>query len=100
MTAVNPPTKFGELIIENSLITSFEEKPKLSKGFINSGFMISDKRIFDFINGDVMLEREPMQEICKLGKLNAYVHSGYWQCFDTTKDVRGFRESDYLELIS
>ena len=61
LTAVNPPTKFGELNIDDSLITSFEEKPKLSKGYINGGFMVTDKRIFDFIKGDVMLERQPLK---------------------------------------
>ena len=99
ITAVKPPTKFGELSIDNSLITSFEEKPKLSKGFINGGFMVTDKRIFDFIKGDVMLEREPLREICRLENLNAYNHEGYWQCFDTAKDVGTFNESEYLRKI-
>ena len=57
------------------------------------------KRIFDFIKGDVMLERQPLNEICKLGELNAYTHQGYWQCFDTAKDVRSFDESKYSKQI-
>ena len=41
--------KFGELVIENNLVKSFVVNPKLSKGFINGGFMVSDKRLLDEI---------------------------------------------------
>lgn len=92
ITAVNPPTKFGELLIEDDLVKSFEEKPKLSKGFINGGFMVSDKRLLNEIKGDVMLERDPMVNLCKRNEMNCFIHSGYWKCFDTAKDVKAFEE--------
>ena len=92
LTAVNPPTKFGELLIENNLVKSFEEKPKLSKGFINGGFMVSDKRLLNEIKGDVMLERDPMVNLCKKDEMNCFIHDGFWKCFDTAKDVKSFKE--------
>ena len=93
ITAVNPPTKFGELEIERNIVKSFEEKPKLSQGFINGGFMVSDKRLLNEIDGNVMLERDPMIKLCQKGEVASYIHKGYWKCFDTAKDVKAFKEN-------
>ena len=40
LTAVHPPARFGELTITNNLVSSFEEKPQLQKGWINGGFLL------------------------------------------------------------
>lgn len=93
ITAVNPPTKFGELEIQKNRVKSFEEKPKLSQGFINGGFMVSDKRLLNEIDGDVMLERDPMIKLCQKGEVASFIHKGYWKCFDTAKDVKAFEEN-------
>ena len=46
LTAVHPPARFGELSITNNLVSSFEEKPQLQKGWINGGFFVVEP---DFI---------------------------------------------------
>ena len=93
LTAVNPPTKFGELLIDNNSVKSFEEKPKLSQGFINGGFMVSDRRLLKEIVGDVMLERQPMINLCNKDQLGCFIHKGFWKCFDTAKDIRNYKEN-------
>lgn len=98
ITAVHPPTKFGELIFKDDKVISFEEKPKLSEGFINGGFMVSDKRLLKYIKGDVMLERTPMKNICAEGQMNCFIHKGYWKCFDTAKDVKNYSSLHEEEL--
>ncbi|WP_017294121.1 sugar phosphate nucleotidyltransferase [Geminocystis herdmanii] len=40
VSAVRPPSRFGELQIENNLVTSFKEKPQTSDGWINGGYMV------------------------------------------------------------
>ena len=87
LTAVRPPVRFGELKIKGNKIDSFQEKPQTIEGWINGGFFVFNKKIFDLIQGDkIMLEREPMEKLAKMGQLMAYKHEGFWQCMDTLRD--------------
>ena len=93
ITAVNPPARFGSLQIKNSLVTNFSEKPKGAQDFINGGYMISNSKIFEYIEGDnTVLEREPMSLMAESGKVGAFIHSGFWQCMDTKRDLDSLRE--------
>ena len=66
LTAVRPPVRFGEIILNNDLVKSFKEKPQAQKGWINGGFFVFNYRIFDYIkNEKMMLEREPMTKLVK-----------------------------------
>ena len=40
VTAVHPPSRFGELQIGEGVARSFREKPQTSEGWINGGFMV------------------------------------------------------------
>ena len=40
ITAVRPMARFGELVIKDSMVKSFKEKPQLNQGWINGGFFI------------------------------------------------------------
>ena len=87
MTAVRPPARFGELKLKNNKVIKFEEKPQVSKNWINGGFFVFNYKIFSFIkNNKTMLEREPLEKLAKNGELAAYKHYGFWQCMDTMRD--------------
>jgi glucose-1-phosphate cytidylyltransferase len=87
LTAVRPPVRFGELRINGNKINSFKEKPQTNHSWINGGFFVFNKKIFDFIDNDqIMLEREPMEKLAKIGQLMAFKHKGFWQCMDTLRD--------------
>lgn len=87
VTAVRPPARFGELMIENSRVESFAEKPQLAEGWINGGFFVISPAFFDFIADDsTMLERQPLEKAASLGELMAFKHYGFWQCMDTKRD--------------
>ena len=49
ITAVHPPARFGELEIKNKLVTKFEEKPQLQKGWINGGFFVIEPEFLNFV---------------------------------------------------
>lgn len=94
VTAVRPPVRFGELIISNNEVKQFQEKPQASNGWINGGFFVFNKEIFNYIKSDnTMLEREPMENLSKDGQLMAFKHEGFWQCMDT------IREKEILENL-
>ena len=89
VTAVRPPVRFGELILKKSKVKNFMEKPQVRSGWINGGFFIFNKKVFNFIkNKNVMLEREPLTKLVKAGQLVAYKHQGFWQCMDTMRDKK------------
>ena len=49
LTAVRPPSRFGEIKLVENKVIHFEEKPQLDSGFINGGFFVFNKDFFDYI---------------------------------------------------
>ena len=45
LTAVHPPSRFGEITIFKNQVTSFEEKAQMGQGYINGGFFIFHKKV-------------------------------------------------------
>jgi glucose-1-phosphate cytidylyltransferase len=87
LSAVHPPARFGELNIRKAIVTQFDEKPQLQRGWINGGFFVVQKNFFKYLNNkNVMLEREPINKIVKKKQLSAYLHKGFWYCMDTLRD--------------
>jgi glucose-1-phosphate cytidylyltransferase len=72
LTAIQPAGRFGELGLNQEVVTEFREKPVTEDGFINGGFFVF---------------------LAKEGQLNAYRHRGFWQCMDT------YREQQMLEAM-
>tara|TARA_A100001011_G_scaffold400271_1_gene513712 strand:- start:687 stop:1382 length:696 start_codon:yes stop_codon:yes gene_type:complete len=89
LSAVHPPARFGELEISKNIVTKFEEKPQLQKGWINGGFFVVEPEFLNLIGKkNVMLERTPLKKAVKKKKLAAYKHSGFWFCMDTLRDKK------------
>lgn len=96
VSAVHPPSRFGEMVFDGTKVLEFEEKPQMGGGYINGGFFIFNKDLFSYLNEseDCDFEFGPLQTIANEGRLNAYFHDGFWQCMDNV------RERNYLsELI-
>ena len=93
LTAVRPTARFGELELNNNLVTSFKEKSQLNVGWVNGGFFVCEPQMLNYIKDDtVMLEREPLEEIAAKSQLGAFKHHGFWQCMDSKRD-RDFLQS-------
>src|SRR5713226_3478417 len=73
LTAVQPPGRFGALVLREERVTSFQEKPR-GEG---------DNSIW---------EREPMERLARDGQLAAYFHRGFWQPMDTLRDKNHLEE--------
>ena len=87
ISAAKPSARFGGLKIDGSAVTNFKEKPQSGEGYINGGFFVFNKEIFNFIKGDdEMLEHSPLEKLVELNELMAFKHEGYWQCMDTIRD--------------
>ena len=94
VTAVRPPARFGEIIFgKNNLVKNFKEKPQTNKSWINGGFFVMDKKIFNYIKGDnTILEQEPLENLAKKKQLCAYKHYDFWHCVDTLRDKKSIEE--------
>lgn len=88
LTAVRPPARFGALEIDGCVITAFEEKPQMSEGWINGGFFVFEPEIFNYIDGNAMLEHGALPALARAGQLDCFEHNGFWQPMDTLRDKR------------
>lgn len=87
ISAVRPPGRFGSLKINNNRVSSFEEKIEGTNSWINGGFFVFDKDIFNYLDGDeCVLEREPMEKLAKDNQISSFKHDGFWQPMDTLRD--------------
>ena len=87
VTAVRPPARFGEIIIKKKLVNSFKEKPQVTDSWINGGFFVAKTSFFKFISGDKdILEKKPLEKVCRKRELTAYKHEGFWKCMDVKRD--------------
>ena len=94
VTGVRPAGRFGELVVEGAHVRDFSEKPQATSGFINGGFFVFEPEFVErYLNDreDLVLEKEPLQQLAADGELMIWPHQGFWQPMDT------FREWKLLE---
>ena len=92
ITGVHPYSKYGLVKIDTkrNLVVDFEQKP-LVYDYVSGGFMIFNKKAFDYFS------EEPMENgLIKLAKekqLSIYRHNGFWKGMDT------YREKEELDKL-
>jgi glucose-1-phosphate cytidylyltransferase len=86
MTTVRPFSRFGVVEIgPDGDVFSFREKPRY-EDWVNGGFFVFEREVFDYLDMGHILEREPLQALAKDGQLKAYRHDGFWQPMDTHRE--------------
>lgn len=94
ISAVHPPSRFGEIVFDGNSVSGFNEKPQVGEGWINGGFMVLEPEIFNYVESDkTIFETESLERLAMEGQLAAFRHYGFWQCMDTLRDKR------YLEKL-
>lgn len=92
LMAVHPFLNFGLLTLEDeNFVADFQEKPKMRE-WINGGFFVFNKEIFDYLEENSVLEREPFERLAKEKQMLAFKHTGFWKCMDTFKDNLEFNQ--------
>ena len=89
ISGVRPPARFGELIAEENILTSFEEKAQTSQGLINGGYMVFNKELLDCLLEDENCDLEfgILEKLASQHKVAVYKHKGLWACMDTERDL-------------
>lgn len=95
VTAVRPPSRFGEMILNKDIVRVFDEKSQMRTGYINGGFFVVNKRVLNYLTEDENCDFEfgALQKIVAEKQLKAYRHHDFWQCMDNV------RERDYLNKL-
>ncbi len=87
VTAVQPPWRYGALLLDGSRVDGFQEKPVGDGGWINGGFFVLEPQVFDYIDSDsTTWEQQPLERLSAEQQLTAYLHKGFWQAMDTVRD--------------
>lgn len=100
VTTVRPKTRFGNLkLSEDDSVLDFTKKTIPHEGWIDGGFFVFNKRLFDYLdeNDSCMLEGEPLRKLAYDNEFKAYKHGGFWQCMDTHRDFLNLNKLWYEE---
>lgn len=88
ITTTQPAGRFGAIKINaDGIIDSFKEKARKDQSWVNAGYMVLNREIFDYLgDGSEMLESTPFERLAQDGQMAAYRHEGFWSPMDTIHD--------------
>ena len=87
LTVVRPRLQWGVAVLDGEgQVDGFVEKPR-SEHWINGGFFCFEPGVLEYLAGDSVLERDPLEQLASAGQLRAFRHEGFWDCMDTYKDA-------------
>lgn len=86
VTGVPLVSQYGTIEMQgNGCIEAFREKPVLREHWINAGFFVFDKAVFDHWEG-ASLEKHVLPALVRDQRMFAYQHDGFFKSMDTYKD--------------
>ena len=89
LTCVKPTPHFGKITLKGNRVSKFSEKNPKKENWINGGFFVCEKKIFNFFNKkNSIFESDILEYLTKKKKLAAYKHKDFWYCMDTLRDKR------------
>lgn len=90
ITSVPLVSQYGTLVTDASgRILDFREKPVMREHWINAGFFVFDRRVFDTWDGS-NLERDVFPALSRRGLVHAWRHEGFFKSLDSYKDQQEF----------
>jgi len=89
LLGTNPPSRFGEIKMIKNKVISLNEKPLMSQGLINGGYMVLNKKIFNFFTKNKKdLEHGIIDELCKRDEVTGYINKKFWHCMDNEREYQ------------
>jgi glucose-1-phosphate cytidylyltransferase len=86
VTTVPLRSQYGRVVsADGGRVTHFAEKPIVRDHWINAGFFVFEKSVFDFWEG-TNLESHVLPGLARREVLYSYMHRGFWKSMDTSKD--------------
>lgn len=92
MTSMQRASQYGIAWLDaDGKVERFHEKPLIKDHWINVGFMVFDREVFEHWPGE-SLEREILPTLIRQGLVYSYRHVGFFKSVDSYKDVMEFEE--------
>lgn len=86
VTSVPLRSQYGLVVFDaGRRVESFQEKPVIPDVWVNAGFFVFDRHVFDHWEGQ-NLEVDVMPRLAAQRLLYTYLHTGFWKSMDTNKD--------------
>ncbi len=90
VTSVPLRSQYGTVhFTPDQRVIRFEEKPVVRDYWINAGFFVFDKQVFEQSSGQ-NLEADILPPLAASEKLYTFLHEGFWKSMDTSKDQQEF----------
>jgi len=88
ISMTQPEGRFGAIkVSDEGMVESFCEKARRSQSFVNIGFMIMTRKIWEYLgDGSEMLEKGPFEALANDRQMMAYRHMGFWSPMDNIND--------------
>lgn len=89
VTGVHPASRYGEMHVDGTKVSEFNEKPTLATGWVSGGFFAFQREMVDrYLSDDpeLFLEHEPLRSLAADGELTLNPHEGFWMGMDTFRD--------------
>ncbi len=86
LTSVQLRSQYGIVVSDDKgKVKEFREKPMVQDHWINAGFFVFEKKVFDHWQGQ-NLEQDVLPALVLQGQVHTYQHHGFWKSMDTNKD--------------
>jgi glucose-1-phosphate cytidylyltransferase len=72
---------------EDGVVTAIDDVLS-ANAWINGGFFVLRREIFDYMRPGDELVVEPFQRLIAEGRLGTHAYTGFWRCVDTFKDLQ------------
>ena len=94
LLGVSPLPRFGNLQIENSRVSNFLEKKPFEAEWVNGGFFVLNRAVFDYCSAapETVFEKDILPVLAVDGQLMVYKHDNFWHCMDTMRDQEHLEE--------
>jgi len=92
VTSVPMQSQYGILSLDpNGEVTELLEKPIIKDKWINAGFIVFNRQVFEHWQGE-NLEREVFPHLISKNLLYGFQHTGFFKSMDSYKDLRDFEK--------
>jgi len=90
--AIHPPITFHLAEFDEQGVVQQMRASQESEIWINGGYFIFRKEIFDYIQEGDELVIQPFKRLIERGELMAYKYEGFWRAMDTLRDRQVLEE--------
>jgi glucose-1-phosphate cytidylyltransferase len=88
LTGFHPHSKYGVVRVDGRGVVNYWQEKPLMNDLTSGGFFVFERRIFDYLDPDCVLELGPFEQLAKDRQMALYQHDGFWQSMDTFKEAQ------------